>query len=64
LAIQDSSDCHHYLEDLRFEKILYLNTSADFAFPGNGISEYLHYHYHVGSEVEFPERFIVTTYLR
>ncbi len=64
LAIQDSSDCHHYLEDLRFEKILYLNTSADFAFPGNGISEYLHHHYHMGSEVEFPERFLVTTYER
>ncbi len=63
-AITDSAELKKNIENLPFEKILYLNTSADFAFPRNGISQYLQNRYQVGIEVEFPERFLVTTYER
>lgn len=63
-AIQDSAELKSKMNNLEYGHCLYLNTSADFAFPGNGVSEYLNHQFQSVSKKEFPENFWVTSYTR
>jgi hypothetical protein len=56
-AVRDSIDLSSLLDNSALTKLVYLDASADFSIPGNGISEWLQKHFNKKTEQEIPEHF-------
>ena len=62
LAVKDSSELSKAMLNEHFKEVVYLDASADFSIPGNGVLQWLTHRYDKTNEQEIPERFVVRSF--
>jgi uncharacterized membrane protein len=63
-AVADSAELSQILSNQYPAEFVYLDASADFSVPGNGLKEWFSKLYHLTSEHEIPEKFVIRTYVQ
>jgi Dolichyl-phosphate-mannose-protein mannosyltransferase len=56
-AVRDSSELSSLLNSTTLSQCVYLDASADFSIPGNGVLQWLEEHFNKKGEQEIPEHF-------
>ena len=61
-AVRDSTSLQRCIEDRTYGRYVYLDASADFSIPGNGVKQWLEQQCEKERELEIPERFVLRTF--